>query len=270
MHAPGGADGRRVLLGLGNDSRTEDKMSDDARDWLEYFSGGVPTGEYFRMTLADLREIGGMEDPNGDWSGISRVLQLCFIGLMSYFEAFCKDHFASLLNIEPTLVADLRARGQDVSVDANHVVLFGDDIGARIGFVLAEKYDFGAAKKINALFRALLKITPFSRDEARKYDQLLHDRNLLVHHGGTYTLKYLEQSRAIPEALRTSAFFNSRRLPRSEVLSAIDFIEGIARKLLVASHGALTEYGQKSGSQYSTARQKALAALLWWGDEAST
>jgi len=25
-------------------------------DWLEYFSGGVPTGEYFRMTLDDLRE----------------------------------------------------------------------------------------------------------------------------------------------------------------------------------------------------------------------
>jgi hypothetical protein len=30
---------------------------------------------------------------------------------------FCKDHFAALINIEPTLVGNLKMRGQDVTID---------------------------------------------------------------------------------------------------------------------------------------------------------
>lgn len=34
-------------------------MAESAEElsWLDYFSGGVPTGEYFRMTLEDLRDL---------------------------------------------------------------------------------------------------------------------------------------------------------------------------------------------------------------------
>jgi hypothetical protein len=34
-------------------------MAESAEElsWLDYFSGGVPTGEYFRMTLEDLRKL---------------------------------------------------------------------------------------------------------------------------------------------------------------------------------------------------------------------
>lgn len=158
---------------------------DDEPDWLEYFSGGVPTGEYFRMTLDDLRRISTLES---DSIGINRLQEVCFIGLLSYFEAFCKDHFASLINLEPSLVMNLKANGQDVSVDASRVVFYVDEVDRRVGFILAEKYDFGTAQKINALFSALLKVTPFGTDEAKQYGILLRDRNLLVHHGGTFTM----------------------------------------------------------------------------------
>jgi hypothetical protein len=68
-----------------------------------------------------------------------------------------------------------------------------------LGFLLAEKYDFGTPKRINALFNALLKITPFGREDAKRYAALLRDRNLLVHHGGVYTLAYLEQELKITQ-----------------------------------------------------------------------
>jgi hypothetical protein len=83
--------------------------------WLDYFSGGVPMAEVFRITLKDLRAISqSVSEPS---TGINRFQELCFIGLISYFEAFCKDHFASLINIEPHLVSNLKANGQNVEVD---------------------------------------------------------------------------------------------------------------------------------------------------------
>src|SRR5689334_3972624 len=193
--------------------------------WLEYFAGGVPTGEYFRITLKDLREVVDLKDADEQWPGTSRFQQLCFIGAVCYFEAFCKDHFASLLNIEPALVTNLKTAGQDTTVDAAHVVLYGQEIDYRIGFVLAEKYDFGSAQKINSAFYSLLKVTPFSRDDAERYSEILRDRNLLVHHGGTFTLKYLEQKGSTADA-RANAFFNSRAVQAEDVLKLLEFFEG--------------------------------------------
>jgi hypothetical protein len=102
-------------------------------DALEYFSGGVPTGEYFRLTLDDLKAISA-SDNTGE-GGIDRLQELCFIGLMSYFEAFCKDHFAALVNIEPSLVANLKAGGKDVLIDGAHVALYSDKCEHRLGFI---------------------------------------------------------------------------------------------------------------------------------------
>lgn len=230
-------------------------------DWLEYFSGGVPTGEYFRMTLGDLRDalVPSPQVP----SPIVNLPELCFIGLISYFEAFCKDHFASLINLEPGLTVNLKRSGQDVSIDSTHVVLFGSTLNYRLGFLLAEKYDFGTPKKINALFSALLKITPLGREDMKRYAALLRDRNLLVHHGGIYTLAYLEQD-SNPNAV-TDAFFQSKKLSAHDVANAIDFLEAIAKKLLRSSHRALTKEIEEQGISYSGDRQKALESIIWWG-----
>jgi len=236
-------------------------------DWLDYFSGGVPTGEYFRLTLGDLREVADLRDADEDWPGTNRFQQLCFIGAVCYFEAFCKDHFASILNIEPSLVANLKAAGQDTNIDAAHVIIYGHEIDRRIGFVLAEKYDFGSATKINSLFNALLTVTPFNGDEAEQYAEILRDRNLLVHHGGTFTLRYLEQKGASASA-RSDAFYHSRTVRGEHILQVLEFFEAIGKKVIRATHAALVEYLLKAGRKYSGQRQKALEAILWWGDQA--
>src|SRR5437867_904285 len=171
---------------------------------LDYFAGGVPTSELFRLTLDDLSSF---IDRSSNGSGTSPLNEVCFIGLVSYFEAFCKDHFACILNIEPTLLEHLAQQGHDVTIDPSQLLGFGDQWRCKIGFLVAEKYDFGTAQKINALYNALLQVTPFSKEDARRHGQILRDRNLLVHHGGTYTLSYLRQTKASDPQSR--AFYDS-------------------------------------------------------------
>ena len=232
-------------------------------DCLEYFSGGVPTGATFQSILEDLTQLSKQDaEPQG---GIHRIQELCFIGLLSYFEAFCKDQFAALINIEPQLVSNLKAAGQNVEVDTSRLVIYSTDVQYHLGFVLAEKYDFGSSKKINGLFSALLKISPFSADEAATYDGMLRDRNLLVHHGGTYTFSYLEQIKPPMCEVNLQAFYNSRTVGASEVVMAIKFVEGIAKKIVHSSQSALVQYLKDSGIKYSGERLKALDMLEYWG-----
>jgi hypothetical protein len=231
---------------------------------LDYFSGGVPTGATFRIIVGELRALSETSETNDPSPGINRIQELCFIGLMSYFEAFCKDHFASLINIEPSLILNLKRAGQSVEVDLSRVLLFGERVNLKMGFLVAEKFDFGTAQKINTLFLALLKLSPFSKDESKQYADLLADRNLLVHHGGTYTLTYLEQARASQEEVKQHAYYNSHVKARKDVVEAIDFLEGIAKKMLGSSHSALVQHLADSQIEYSGERQKALEYILWW------
>ena len=142
--------------------------------------------------------------------------------------------------------------------------MYGEQLAAKMDFILAEKYDFGTAQKINALFVALLKLTPFGKAEAAKYAELLSDRNLLVHHGGTFTLSYLEQAKLTHPELKTNAFFNSQIKAKQDVIGAIDFLTEIAKKLLKSSHDALSKYLVENQIQYSGERGKALHFLVWW------
>jgi hypothetical protein len=191
--------------------------------------------------------------------------ELCFIGLVSYFEAFCKDHFASILSIEPALLASLRASGQNTEVDAARILEFRDQLKIRLGFIVAEKYDIGGAQKINALFGALLKITPFSKDDAKYYERILRDRNLFIHHGGTVTLAYSAQTPST--AAPMTPFWDSLTATAEYFDERLKFIVHIARKLLNASHSALNDHITKLAAPYSKERMKAVNALLWWGDE---
>lgn len=233
---------------------------------LDYFAAGVPAGEFFCGTLEDIRKIS--TDNANARKTIDRLQEICFVGALSYFEAFCKDHFASLINIEPSLVEQLKAGGQDVTIDSAAVALYGTAISHRLGFLIAEKYDFGTAQKINSLYTALLKITPFSKDEARTYSVLLRDRNLLVHHGGTYTMAYLMTHPTFAAVERKEhAFWNSRVIRHDDVASAVTFLGAIARTMTRAAHGALSKHIESAGFSYNDERKKALHFLLWWGDE---
>jgi hypothetical protein len=186
---------------------------------------------------------------------------------VSYFEAFCKDHFASILNIEPRLLENLKRQGQDITIDSAQLLLFDQEWSCKLGFLIAEKYDFGTAQKINALYCGLLKISPFSKDEANFYEQFLRDRNLLVHHGGIYTSSYLQQQKTTDSEVRNRAFSHSLVVTKDYFMDRLSFIGQISRKLLKASHSSLTNYLRENSIECTVERRKAIDSFLWWGKE---
>jgi hypothetical protein len=158
-----------------------------------------------------------------------------------------------------------------VTIDASAVALYGTGVVSRLGFLIAEKYDFGTAKKINALYSALLKVSPFSTDEAHAYSRLLGDRNLFVHHGGTYTLSYVMTNREFNKGERTShAFLNSRVVGHDDVTKAVDLLERISKKIVRATYDALVKHGESAALSYDGERAKALEFLQYWIDEPPT
>ena len=201
----------------------------ESYDWLDLFSGGVPTAPFFLGFQLDGLEkiyLNQSDKHNPHLNG------LCLIGLVSYFEAFCKDHFASIINIESSLINNLAKNNYDISVDSTKVIELGNTFLYNIGFLIAEKYDFGTAQKINALYRSLIMISPFSKDDIEIYNNLLRDRNLLVHHGGTYTSSYIQQNRQRTSSYKAKRpFFDSLVISNNYVDEKFDFIREVTRKI---------------------------------------
>jgi hypothetical protein len=229
---------------------------------LDYFSGGVPTGRAFAGTLQD---IGRANRTSG--RGIDRLAELCFVGVLSYFEAFCKDHASSVISISPSLIDRFRASGHNISIDAMKALKLGEQLPAKIGFLLLESHDFGSARKINSIFECLLKITPFSKDEANRYEELLRDRNLIVHHGSVFTTRYLEQSKPAPPRGMSAAFMDSLIVDSRRVSQELDFISAIAKKILSASHAALKSYLVETSTTLDPEREMALKMFGDWDED---
>lgn len=231
---------------------------------LDYFSGGVPPGITIEGTLDDLsRAI------NREAHGLNRVNELCLIGLVSYAEAFFKDQFAAVLNIEPSLAQGLAKAGQDVLLDPVALLLHQSDWHCKLGFLISEKHDFGTWKKINALYSAMLGISPFSKEEGRFFEALLRDRNLLVHHGGVLTTAYIAQKKAEKdEEPLDGPFWNSLVVTPEYLDERIRFIRELARKTTKQVCKRLTEIALTAPNAYSEERKKAVDAIEWWsGDE---
>jgi hypothetical protein len=222
-------------------------------DWLDYFAGGVPTPEFFRMTLADLDAIAGAAPKT---EGINRQLELCYVGIHCYFEAFVKDHFGSVLNIFPQLLLQLREHGVDTAVDGVRVHLLADRIETCIGFLLAEKLDFGSPRKINANFMALLGITPIGRREIDLLEESLSFRNQIVHHGGTITSRFAEQVLKDSRVME-AVYLDSITLTHGMYCELSGVVSATARKLALSSLKAAKEFAQKNAITLTPARAKA-------------
>ena len=216
----------------------------DPTDYFDFFPGCVPPGEVFRSNADDLIALakGASKD-----LAEGKIIDLCLIGLYAYFETFCRDQFATLINIHPGLIMNLKKSGQDVTVDASKFLTCRVNPLRSIGFLLAEQFDFGTAKKINTLYQALLNITPFSHDEVGRYSDMIADRNLIVHHGGTFTSKYLEQRgiTGVPE--RHRVYVDSLRISPTQFISNVEYLKSIARKLVRGSHDALVRLLEGDG-----------------------
>lgn len=228
---------------------------------LEYFAAGVPPGSIFKMNLDSLRLV--VEHSRDGTVDGQTVLEVCYMGLHSYFEAFCKDHFACLINICPSLVKQLKPRGYELTVDVTELLSFGNISVHRLGFLIADKYDFGTAKQINAHYNALLLVTPFSGDAKAMFDRLLSDRNLLVHHGGVYNVRYIHQKNPTsPE--RQEPFWDSLVLTNEMYESAALFMENIALKIVRATKKALVAFIEERAIQQTDANKRAVSMLDYW------
>jgi len=230
---------------------------------LEYFAGGVPTGASFKLRLNELREI-VLQASDGHRESVGG---LAYIGLTAYFESFFKDHFGSMVSIVPSLTTNLAARGHETHIDMALLTKSETDLRHRLGFYLAERYDFGTPQKVNAVFGALLGLSPFSKDEATKYDRVLHDRNLLVHHGGTYTTSYLKAAaKRFGTDEPSRAYWDGLRISPNRFQDDANLVDSIGRKVIKSSHAAISRYVQDNGIVLRGARRKALEYSQWWDE----
>ena len=241
-------------------------LSDDDIFAVDYFAGGVPSNLTFQSQVEELSNL----VRESVKTGLDTLSEVCFIGLMAYFEAFCKDHFAALINICPQLTNRLRQHNYDVSIEATDLLSLGSSLQHRagfpehkLGFLLAERYNFGTAKEINARYHALLLVTPFSKDEKKRFDQLLNNRNLLVHHGGVYTTKYAQQI-LDTASTRNTMFLDSLVITKDEVISAAAFLSEIAFKIAGTTQGSLNRFVSEHKIEQTEKGKQATEFLNYW------
>ena len=229
-------------------------------DWSDCFVSGVPAGCLFKMAVDELRKVVRTSVP--DASTLNSVIEVSLVGLVAYFEGFCKNQFASVINTCPEVLRGFCERRPETSLCVSDALEVGLDLRLRLGSLLAEKLDFGSARGVNTLYGDLLSITPFSKDEARRYDELVSDRNLLVHHAGIYTLAYCKRKPRQSE--RNRVFWDSLVVKGSDFLKWSDFLEGIAAKLVSSSHEALVGFIAREGVTLSGGLDRALDWLSWY------
>ncbi len=226
---------------------------------LDHFIADVPPLGYFELEVEQLVTLvnSSIEDKI---SPLNSTAEVCLIGLSAYFEAFCKSHFAALINICPEILSNFVQRRQNATLSLIHILHLRDHIERKLGNLISEEYDFGSANEINKLYNDLLRITPFSTKEAKKYANFLGDRNLLVHHGGVYTFKYSAQRfarRAVPGV----PHWDSLVVGKKEFSRWESFLTGMANKIADTSRLALQEFINRHKLGTRLNQRKAIALL---------
>ena len=225
---------------------------------LDYFAGGVPTYAIFAMHIESIQKLLTADVRHFD----STIEELAFIGVVSYTEAFFKDHFASILNILPNKVSALKKGDRDVHVDLTDLLELEDPLHSKFGFLLSERFNFGNPKSVNALYRDLLLIAPFSNENAVEFDRIIATRNLLVHHGGMLTSQF---NKSLPAESRERVYFDSVRVTKATVCDAAILAVTIASKLVKATEEKLTS--ELSGISSEDTRNKAVQMMAYECDE---
>lgn len=228
---------------------------------LDFFVGGVPPDTFFNLTYKDLCAL--VESSSEYPSCSNTTAEVCLIGLAAHFEAFCKNQFAAIINICPHVLSRFCERRPGVSIELKALLNSVGALDQDLGFPLAEQFDFGSSKTINSLFYDLLGITPFSKKEEQKYTQFLNDRNLLVHHGGVYTLRYETQVfTRQAQSGQQRVHFDSIVIRRQNFEDRAKFLVSTAKKISSASYNALTKFVADRGIKLEPARKTALEMYL--------
>lgn len=203
-----------------------------------YFVGGIPPFLLFETEYHSLFHLVECHKDDRFYKTVNPATKAALISLVAHFEAFCKHQFAALVNIWPALLGDFAARRPQATLALSDLATIFDDVREKIGFLLAEQYDFGSATKINGLFRDLLNVTPFSGKDAEIFDSILMKRHLLVHHAGYYTLQHLKKH-AIPQEMVERAFKDCIVIATEDYHRVGDFLFQMALKVARATVGGL-------------------------------
>lgn len=227
---------------------------------LEFFVGGVPAKIFFFM---DAKEILRLVNSSEDEEPFNKIAEISFIALTSYFESFFKNQFASIVNICPKILTKFLKTRPEIKLDINDILLFDGDISNKLGFIVAEQLDFGTPNKVNAIFFDLLSLHPFSKKEVEIVNKILNDRNLLVHHGGVYTMKYIKQDQTRNLRVRDDMFLQSLTVSKEDFQSYYNSLVPIVDKLVNASHGALIKYISDNAIDLSSEHWETIDAMMW-------
>ncbi|MFE0554813.1 hypothetical protein ACFW1P_02610 [Paenibacillus sp. NPDC058910] len=228
---------------------------------LKHFAGHVPSGAIYDMDINQLRIIVDNSKDELYTSNASAIVSI--IALVAYFESFCKNNFAAAINICPRLLERFLKKRKEINIALNDILFFDFEIKDKIGFIISEVLDFGTAKTINSLYQDLLIISPFSSYESKKFDKLLNDRNLLVHHGGMYTTKYYKQH--LDEIEVTKKFLHSEtlRINKSDFYEWADFLDKITDKTRKATKKSIEAFINENKIELT---EEALMSLKYFSE----
>lgn len=162
---------------------------------------------------------------------LRRATEAALVASVGFFEAFCKHQFAALLTLFPPLLADFAGKRPESTIRLSSLAQAPGGIDKTIGFLIAEEYDFGSARIVNGLFRDLLLVTPFAKDEIEKLDAILRKRHLIVHHGGIHTMASIRES----PATTPRPFLDVVTVDADEYFSINDVLAELGAKLAIAT-----------------------------------
>ncbi len=233
---------------------------------VNYFVGKTPPFLLFEKEYHSLHYVVESHRNDRYYKESNPACQVSLIGILAYFEAFYKHQFAAVLNIFPELSVDFSHKRKNLQIDLSTILSLKEKTFEHLGFILAEKYDFGSVASVNNNFKDLLSITPFSSKEAKYFNEIIQKRNLLVHHAGYYTLQLLNDSKMEISDRKAKAFKENVRIGPSVYFEYSDFLFEMALKITRATMNAVKSlkiYQLESSSSLRVSAVDKLGSALY-------
>ena len=134
---------------------------------INYFVGKTPPFLLFEKEYHSLHYVVESHRNDRYYKDSNPACQVALIGILAYFEAFCKHQFAAIVNIFPELSVEFSHKRKNLQIDLSTILSLKESTFEHLGFILAEKFDFGSASSVNSNFKDLLSVTPFSSKEVK-------------------------------------------------------------------------------------------------------
>lgn len=229
----------------------------------DFFVGKISPFLLFEMEYHSLSYVVEKlrEDKDKFYVEVNPASHISSIGLLAYFEAFCKHQFAACINLFPSLLQDFSKKRNDTNIQLSSIISLNGEFEKNIGFVLAENFDFGTTKSINKIFNDLLLVTPFNKKDEQTFSNIVYKRNLILHHAGYYTLNYFKKEKNLEE-IKQKLFIDELKIDTKEYYVISDFLFEMALKITQTTVKALKNRDEYKLLEITDSRIDAVNELL--------